>query len=69
MRTIDQAVLLELDLHPRSTAEELSGYLRGEAPLAVVLRWLRRHEGWLVVREAMRWRLSSQGEGFLASLD
>jgi hypothetical protein len=69
MRTIDQAVLLELDLHPRSTAEELSGYLRGEAPLAVVLRWLRAHEGWLVVRDAMRWRLSSQGEGFLAALD
>ena len=67
--TIDQALLLELDLHPSSTAEELSGYLRGEAPLTAVLRWLRSHEGWLVVRDAMRWRLSPQGERFLAALD
>lgn len=69
MAPIDQALLLELDRHPRSTAEELSGYLRDEAPLAAVLRWLRTHEGWLVVAEAMRWRLSSQGERFLAALD
>jgi hypothetical protein len=67
--TIDQVLLLELDLHPSSTAEELSGYLRGEAHLAAVLRWLREHDGWLVVREAMRWRLSQQGERFLAALD
>ena len=101
--SIDQALLLELDRHPSSTAEELSGYLRGEAPLAKaplaaptirtrgslparpsemagrhgevqpnassVLRWLRSHEGWLVVRDAMRWRLSPQGEGFFAALD
>ena len=69
MTTIDQALLLQLDLHPSSTAEELSGYLRGDAPLATVLRWLRAHEGWLVVREAMRWRLSAHGERFLAALD
>jgi hypothetical protein len=69
MTTIDQALLLELDLHPRSTAEELSGYLRGEAPLGAVLRWLTTHEGWLVVRDAMRWRLSANGERFLAALD
>lgn len=67
--TMDQALLLELDRHPSSTAEELSGYLRGEAHLSSVLRWLRSHEGWLVVRDAMRWRLSSQGETFLAALD
>jgi hypothetical protein len=67
--SIDQALLLELDLHPSSTAEELSGYLRGEAGFTAVLRWLRTHEGWLVVRDAMRWRLSSQGERFLAALD
>jgi len=67
--SIDQALLLELDLHPSSTAEELSGYLRGEAPFAAVMRWLRAHEGWLVVAEAMRWRLSPQGERFLAALD
>jgi hypothetical protein len=66
--TLDQELLLELDRHPRSTAEELSGYLRG-APLAAVARWLRAHEGWLVVRDAMRWRLSSQGERFLTALD
>ena len=69
MPAIDQALLLELDRHPRSTAEELSAYLEGEAALAAVARWLRRHEGWLVVAEAMRWRLSSQGERFLAALD
>ena len=69
MTGIDQALLLELDRHPSSTAEELSGYLQGAAPLAAVVRWLRRHEGWLVVRDAVRWRLSSQGEHFLAALD
>jgi hypothetical protein len=69
MSTIDQALLLELDLHPRSTAEELSGYLHGQAPIQAILRWLRSHEGWLVVRDAMRWRLSPQGERFLAALD
>jgi hypothetical protein len=67
--TIDQALLLELDRHPRSTAEELSEYLLGEAPFAAVLRWLRAHEGWLVVRDTLRWRLSPQGESFLAALD
>jgi hypothetical protein len=66
---IDQALLLELDRHPRSTAEELSGYRRGEAPRAAIVGWLRTHEGWLVLRDAMRWRLSSQGESFLAALD
>jgi hypothetical protein len=99
---IDQALLFELDRHPRSTAEELSSYLRGEAPKAskappaaptirahatppvrtpeptgrhervstdAVLRWLRSHEGWLVRRDARRWRLSPQGESFLAALD
>jgi hypothetical protein len=66
---IDQALLLELDRHPRSTAEELSRHLRGQAPKAVVVRWLRSHEGWLVRRDARRWRLSSQGETFLAALD
>jgi hypothetical protein len=69
MSSIDQALLLELDLHPRSTAEELTGYLGGEAPPAAILRWLSNHEGWLVVRDAMRWRLSAQGERFLAALD
>jgi hypothetical protein len=69
MSSIDQALLLELDRHPRSTAEELTGYLRGEAPLAAILRWLSAHEGWLVVRDAMRWRLSAQGERFTAALD
>ena len=69
MAAIDQALLLELDRHPRSTAEELSRYLRGEAPKAAVTRWLRSHEGWLVVRDTWRWRLSPQGESFLAALD
>lgn len=69
MAAIDQVLLLELDRHPRSTAEELSSYLRGEAPKAAVARWLRSHEGWLVRRDARRWRLSSQGESFLAALD
>jgi hypothetical protein len=67
--TIDQAVLLELDRHPSSTVEELSRYLEHEAPRDTVLGWLRAHDGWLVVREAMRWRLSPQGERFLAALD
>jgi hypothetical protein len=66
--TFDQDLLLELDRHPRSTAEELSGYLRSEQR-GTVLHWLRAHEGWLVVRDAMRWRLSAQGERFLAALD
>ena len=66
---IDQPLLLELDRRPRSTAEELQRALRGEAPLAAISRWLRTHEGWLVVREATRWRLSPQGERFLAALD
>ena len=96
MAAIDQALLLELDRHPRSTAEELSGYLRGVPPraaptpgthgslpvrpsetngrqekvtTAAVRRWLRSHEGWLVRRDARRWRLSPEGEGFLAALD
>jgi hypothetical protein len=69
MATIDQALLIELDRHPRSTAAELSRYLRDEAPRAAILGWLRAHDGWLVVREAMRWRLSPQGERFLAALD
>lgn len=67
MAAIDQAVLLELDRHPRSTAEELSGYL--EAPRAAIVRWLKAHEGWLVRRDASCWLLSSQGERFLAALD
>jgi hypothetical protein len=66
--TFDQELLLELDRHPRSTAAELAEYLRG-AQRPAVLRWLRAHEGWLVVRDAMRWRLSSQGERFLGALD
>ncbi len=66
---IDQALLLELDAHPSATTEELQDALQGAAPLAAVARWLRAHEGWLVVREAAGWRLSSQGEGFLAALD
>jgi hypothetical protein len=69
MAAIDQTLLIELDRHPRSTAEELSGYLEDEAPRSAVLGWLREHDGWLVVREAMRWRLSPQGERFLAALD
>jgi hypothetical protein len=67
--TIDQALLIELDRHPSSTAEELTAYLHAEAPRADILGWLRAHDGWLVVREAMRWRLSPQGERFLAALD
>jgi hypothetical protein len=66
---IDQALLLELDRRPRATVEELQLALRGQAPLAAIARWLRAHEGWLVVREAAGWRLSAQGEGFLAALD
>jgi hypothetical protein len=66
---IDQALLLELDAHPWATTEELERALHGAAPLAAVARWLRAHEGWLVVREAAGWRLSPQGEGFLTALD
>lgn len=69
MLTIDQALLLELDRHPDATAEELQLHLRGQAPLPAISRWLRAHEGWLVLRDAARWRLSAQGEGFLAALD
>ena len=69
MLTIDQALLLELDAHPHATPEELQSYLRGQAPLAAIARWLRAHEGWLVVREATRWRLAPQGERFLTALD
>ena len=68
MITIDQALLIELDLHPGETAEELQQSVVG-ATLATVSRWLRAHEGWLVTREAAGWRLSPQGEGFLAALD
>jgi hypothetical protein len=66
---IDQALLLELDSRPSATPEDLQHALRGEAPLAAIARWLRAHEGWLVVREAAGWRLSPQGEGFLTALD
>jgi hypothetical protein len=66
---IDQALLLELDAHPWATTEELELALNGAAPLAAVARWLRAHEGWLVVREATGWRLSPQGETFLTALD
>ena len=66
---IDQALLLELDAHPSATTEELEHALHGAAPLAAVARWLRAHEGWLVVHEAPGWRLSPQGEGFLTALD
>ena len=52
-----------------ATAEELQHALSDQAPLAAIARWLRAHEGWLVVREAAGWRLSPQGEGFLAALD
>lgn len=69
MITIDQALLLELDAHPRATPEDLQRYLAGSAPLAAIARWLRAHEGWLVVRENAGWRLSAQGEGFLTALD
>jgi len=69
MITIDQALLLELDAHPRSTAEDLQRYLSGAAPVAAIARWLRAHEGWLVIREATGWRLSQQGESFLTALD
>jgi hypothetical protein len=69
MIAIDQALLFELDAHPRATPEDLQHALRGEAPLQAIARWLRAHEGWLVVREAAGWRLSPQGEGFLAALD
>jgi hypothetical protein len=68
MLTIDQAMLVELDLHPHATVEELQGYLRG-TPLAAITRWLRAHEGWLVVQDAAHWRLAPQGEGFLTALD
>jgi hypothetical protein len=69
MIAIDQALLFELDAHPRATPEDLQHALRGEAPLQAIARWLRAHEGWLVVREAAGWRLSPQGESFLAALD
>ena len=69
MLTIDQALLLELDRHPYATAEELQRSLRGEASLAAIGRWLRAHEGWLVLCEAARWRLAPQGERFLTALD
>ena len=69
MTTIDQALMVELDLHPRATAEDLQRYLGGAAPLTAIRRWLRSHEGWLVVREAMGWRLSASGERFLTALD
>jgi hypothetical protein len=69
MIAIDQALLLELDAHPWATTEELEHALHGAAPLVAVARWLRAHEGWLVVREAAGWRLSPQGEGFLTALD
>jgi hypothetical protein len=69
MLTIDQALLLELDAHPDATAEDLHRYLRNQAPLNAIARWLRAHEGWLVIREAARWRLAPQGESFLAALD
>jgi len=69
MIAIDQALLIELDAHPLATDEDLGRRLQGLAPLAAITRWLRAHEGWLVVREAAGWRLSAQGEGFLAALD
>ena len=69
MIAIDQPLLIELDLHPRATVEDLADGLRGQAPLATIRRWLSAHEGWLVVREAAGWRLSPQGERFLAALD
>ena len=69
MAIVDQALLLELDAHPSATAEELEHALHGATPLPAVAHWLSAHEGWLVVREAAGWRLSSQGEGFLAALD
>jgi hypothetical protein len=69
MLTIDQALLVELDLHPYATAEELQRHLRGQTPLTAIARWLRAHEGWLVVEDAARWRLAPQGEHFLAALD
>jgi hypothetical protein len=69
MIAIDQPILIELDLHPRATAEDLQHELGGGAPLATIRRWLSAHEGWLVVREAAGWRLSPQGESFLTALD
>ena len=66
--TIDQALLIELDLHPRATAEELGQSLPEAAP-ATIARWLRAHEGWLVQRDDAGWTLSPQGEGFLTALD
>jgi hypothetical protein len=69
MLTIDQALLLELDAHPHATVEDLHRYLERRAPLKAIAQWLRAHEGWLVVREAARWRLAPQGERFLAALD
>ena len=69
MTTIDQALMVELDRHPRATEEDLQRYLHGEAPLTAIRRWLTTHEGWLVVREAVGWRLSPNGERFLTALD
>jgi hypothetical protein len=69
MIAIDQALLLELDAHPLVTAEDLERRLPGLASLSAIVRWLRAHEGWLVVHEAAGWRLSAQGEHFLAALD
>lgn len=69
MIAIDQALLLELDARPLATAEDLQRRLPGLAPLAAIARWLRAHEGWLVVHEAAGWRLSPQGEDFLEALD
>lgn len=69
MIAIDQPLLLELDLHPAATAEQLQHELGGQPPLATIRRWLRAHEGWLVVRESAGWRLSPQGEGYVSPLD
>ena len=63
MIAIDQPLLLELDAHPRATAEELQHALRDEAPLAAIARWLRAHEGWLVVQEAGPLAALASGRG------
>lgn len=69
MIAIDQALLLELDARPFATPEDLQRRLHGSAPLVAIVRWLRAHEGWLVMHEAAGWRLSPQGEDFLEALD